>query len=529
VLVALATLGAASIVLSGWSLTSAGVGWDTRGDTLKAGIARSLPADTSLDDAYDAVPSDNEFYGLLVHQLADVLRFAVTAEWPTPRPDDATTYRFQAIATLLLAVVGVTALAAAVAFAFRSPLAGLATWALTLSTPLWLGMSHVDFKDIPVAAGLSLVSAGLVATTARRRHPAMLPLGVVSAAAGGAIAVGTRAGAIALVIALTGLTTLATGLVTVCSKRGEGSVVRDAVVTSGAAVVGALGFVRTTNPLAHIDLPRWLADSVDSASRFPWTGTIRTAGRDVSATDLPWGYLPAWFAAQLPLLTSACMVASALVFARAALRRSPAVPLPLLPLVPLVVQAFVIPAVMVLRDVVLYDATRHVLFVLPALFALTAVGLGHAEIALGASGRRGAALAIGLAAVVVVSASFAASLRWAPYAYAFVNPAAARIGDGRGWELDFWGVTGREGFERLRALGIADVAVAPADRAAWAWYEPPGREAEGAGEYVFLRGSAAPNPACTEVFRITRDGNTLGIGSRCPPGSVQAPVPPPAP
>ena len=108
-------------------------------------------------------------------------------------------------------------------------------------------------------------------------------------------------------------------------------------------------------------------------------------------------------------------------------------------------------SLIVLSGAVLYDGIRQVLFGLPALLAIPAVALAVLE-------RRQARPPLGrvvlpLAAVVVVAASLVSSIRWAPYAYAYLNPIAASSKEGS-WELDYWGVSGKEGVERLERLGL---------------------------------------------------------------------------
>ena len=125
-------------------------------------MIRSVDSSSTLAEAYDAVLGTNEFYGVLPQQLGDVLHLVTTGSTAPLQPDDPATYRYQGAANLLLAVAAVTALAVAIAIAFESVLAAAFAWSLTLSMPLWLGMEHVDFKDVPAASGLTLVSAGLV-------------------------------------------------------------------------------------------------------------------------------------------------------------------------------------------------------------------------------------------------------------------------------------------------------------------------------------------------------------------------------
>ena len=127
-----------------------------------------------------------------------------------------------------------------------------------------------------------------------------------------------------------------------------------------------------------------------------------------------------------------------------------------------------------------------------------------------------------LGLVVVVAASLWASVRWAPYAYAFVNPVAGHDKEGRDWDLDYWGVSAREGVERLRELGYSPVYIEPYAGVARpfggsAEYPEPERPSGGRpGLYVYVRWSHAADFGCTVLFTIERDGHVLGEGARCP-------------
>src|SRR5262245_42314871 len=182
--VLLLALGVASIVVAIWSLVHGGIGWDSQPETLAAFAERSHGSWSSLADAYSAVPFNFEFYGLFLYQFADVLHL-LTGATGSLSPDDPSTYLYQGAANVILSVVSVTALGGAIAVAFRSLLAGAFAWSLTLATPWWLGMSHVDFKDMPVAAGLTLVTAGLVLSFAIESPVKASLIGLLLAGAGG--------------------------------------------------------------------------------------------------------------------------------------------------------------------------------------------------------------------------------------------------------------------------------------------------------------------------------------------------------
>ena len=202
--VVLIVLGLASIALACWSLAVAGIGWDTRGDTDSALITRSVDSSWTLQQAYAAVPATSEFYGVLPQQFADVLHLLTTGSTTPLSPNSPTTYLYQGAGNLFFTVLAITAFGIAIAIAFRSLLVGAFAWSLILSMPLWLGMSHVDFKDGPVASGLTLVSAGLIlAFVLEPRRRAALVGGALGALGGG-IAIATRPSAIVLLSGLAG-------------------------------------------------------------------------------------------------------------------------------------------------------------------------------------------------------------------------------------------------------------------------------------------------------------------------------------
>ena len=187
----------------------------------------------------------------------------------------------------------------------------------------------------------------------------------------------------------------------------------------------------------------WIRDSVGTSRSFPWEGSILTAGQDLWSTHLPWWYVPAWLGAQLPLLTLLAVAAGLVTLIFIAVRYPAGEGKRFLALVPILLQAVVLPVMIVGSGAVIYDGIRHVLFLVPALLAVPAVALAMLDGRPGMKPRVRSLLAGG--AVIVVAASLFASIRWAPYSYAFINPVAGHDGDSRSWELDYWGVTGREG------------------------------------------------------------------------------------
>jgi hypothetical protein len=512
----LLALGVAAIVVAAWSLTHGGIGWDSRPDTFAELDTRSVHSSWSLARAYDAVPFTSEFYGVFLYQFSDVLHTLATGATQPLKPDSPATYVYQGIANLILSVTSVTALALALAAAFRSVLAAAFGWALTLSTPLWLGMSHVDFKDLPVAAGLTLVTAGLILGFTLKSPLRASVAGAILAGSGGAIALGTRAGSLVLLVALTSGST-AIALIWAFARRRP-RVVLPLITAACSALICALAFTWATNPIARIDMLRWLVNAVGVARSYPGAGLIRVAGVNVLSTDLPLWYVPAWVGAQLPVLTLVAVVGGLTLLVVVFIRRRSRIGAPVaIPLVPIVLQALVLPAGIVLSGAVLYDGIRQILFMVPGLIAIAAVALGFLDRSTRGRRRR-LRMVVPVGAVIIVTASLAASVRWAPYAYAFINPIAGRYPHGRSWELDYWGVSAKEGVRRLQALGYSPVYVEPT----WEVAIPYGATAGApthrrhSGLYVFVRQDLnAAQFGCKVIFTIKRDGHVLGEGASC--------------
>ena len=150
-LIALGVFGALTAVLS---VGRAGIGWDAPINVQSAAQVQSVSSDASLEEAYEQVILTDEFYGILISQIADTAHSWITGSSRTLEASDLATYRWQAGVTLVIAISGAAALGLAIGRALHSPVAGSFAWALTMNTPVYLGSSHVNFKDVPVAAPL---------------------------------------------------------------------------------------------------------------------------------------------------------------------------------------------------------------------------------------------------------------------------------------------------------------------------------------------------------------------------------------
>ena len=517
-----------AVGMSAAAIPRAGIGWDSGIDTQAALEVRDITPGTGLYDAYDQVFYTSEFYGVLIQWSADTIYRVSGGQGPLPTSSPIT-YQLQAVVNLFLIVFSSGLASAVVSLLLRCGIAGLYVWATALSLPLLMGQSLLNFKDLPTASGILLVSSGaaLLWHSARPRVLAAVALLVF---AGTFIALGVRIGSWILVGILL---TLSIGLNLLISWRIRGLKTLALTIAAPAAgvVMGTLALY-LLHPIARIDVARWAWDAYLVSRSYPWVGSIRVFGQDVMSTDLPWWYIPGWLLAQMPILVIGVGIAGVaywlwrfvVALVAAVKTRGLDVDQVSFGLTPFAVQGLVLPAGLVVVGATMYDGIRHVTFAIPALIVLTAPLVAAI---LKAKDRRPGSrktlpIAVALLVICVPLFSLIGSARWFPYIYAHVNVIAASQDDGRDWEYDYWGATIQEGVSRLRLLGLDPIVVTPT-------VSPLGNlEVAGAvsadavssdgefGIYVFRRWYAqVPRVGCRTVFEIARGGVVLGEGAVC--------------
>ncbi len=492
------------VAMSLATVFAAGSGWDTPYEiSLAEGVLHSLPA--GLQAAYDATPYLFEFYGTLNYAIVESVGGVLSPGFVLD-PLDHDVYLWLGVWNVILGIAGVAGVAYAVGRALNSSLAAWLLAALTLSTPLWVGHMAMNMKDVPTAVGLSLVTAGLVIAwlPEQRRLDTAASLALI--VLGTTELIGSRASGTVLV----GVLVVGSWVLSLFRRR--------VVAISFFGLLLGLGLVWLQSPFARRGMVRWLADAVTTSNINP--SELRFAGSDISSGALPLWYVPGWFLAQLPLLTIGLLLAGTLLTVLILLGRVAGFERKsLYPLTPVLIQGVLLPGSIAASHVIIYDAARHVLFALPAFLVLAVLPLTWA-VDKGSPATWLKATVIGASALAVGLGLFAGA-RWFPYEYAFINPIAGRDHSHRDWELDYWGLTTREGIDRLEQLGLDQIGVLPSPDPAKPFGGVRVEDLAGAtapyGVYVFNRYDAALPANCTESFRIVRDGHVLGEGGICKP------------
>ena len=249
---------------------------------------------------------------------------------------------------------------AALAARLAGPWAGLIAALFAASAPRYFGHSMNNPKDIPFAALAAWVLYAL--SRIRSTYP-YLPLrdaALIGLAVG--LSLSVRPGGV-LFLAYAG----ALLLIAVVSNH-ERDLGRLAA-TAGAFAL--LTFVATTVPL-----PFWpwlqtrpyigLIEAVGGVSEVGWEGAMLFKGREVTASEVPWDYIPVWLAYTTPPVVLAGALLSLGWFRRGARTGFPIAALWFAVLFPMIY--------VVIRQSRIYDEIRHLLFAIPPLFIVAALG-----------------------------------------------------------------------------------------------------------------------------------------------------------
>lgn len=360
----------------------------------------------------------------------------------------AQAYASRHVAIGLMSVVCLAAAASIVRLLTRSWRWALLAAAALSALPVWTGHSMFNIKDAPVAAGYTVMTLGVVALSrpGLARSSRLRALAIGALASGAVLAVGTRPGLwVAALVTLVAVLAVGWWADDRCVGRAAAVsrlLVRGRLALLGLAAAYVVLLLVYPQLFAHPD--RLLA-AVTGSSEYPWASTILTAGTELPMPPPRW-YLPAWFGAQTPLVLLALAVPGLLaplwLLVRGGRRPDAAAELSrAVGMGAVSLQALLLPVGGVVLSSVLYDGTRQLLFVQPALAIAAVMAAWLAVRAL--PGRRivqGAGFAVLCVGLVVPTATH---IRLFPYDYTWFNAAAASQGiDGR-WMTEYWRTSAR--------------------------------------------------------------------------------------
>ncbi len=286
-------------------------------------------------------------------------------------------------------------------------------------------------KDLPFA---TMATASLLAMTWVTRTPPFIDLrtGALLALALG-VGLNVRAGALLFV----GYLGVLVGYYASTAGRFNVRTLAPAVARISAVVAGAIAIGWVAWPWAYGHPLTASLRAMRELSHFPWGGIVLFGGSDVPSEALPWTYVPVWMWLSVPpvVLIGALLAAPGLAW-RAQQERLVAL-----------LACVVFPIVYIVwTGAPLYDAMRHLLFVVPPLAVLASAGWVRTLEATSGGAR------LVVAAVMVAGLVEPLAFQWRnhPNQIVYVQPLAGGPAAAFGrYDLDYWGNCMLQSMDRL--------------------------------------------------------------------------------
>ena len=324
--------------------------------------------------------------------------------------------------------IGTGAALVSAALLLRSMRWGVVAGAMVAAIPAWAGHSMFNIKDTPVATGYTLFTLGLLilVTAIETGHRGRITLGLLCSLLGTVLAVGTRPGiwpglaSSALIFAI---------LQAVRQRRWPRRLYINLAMLS--VTLGMAGLV--------------LLFIYPAAFSRPGVALLRSAtasSRYRGGAQGNWAYFPAHMLTDVPLLIGLSSGVGVLVAIGRFWRHRFQWEVQDAQIVLVLVQAFWLPILAMVRESDLYNGLRQLLFILPALAILATYGIHAALARLEGPDRRvwrhavTAVVSTGLAVAVLLQGQLF------PYNYTYFNLVATMAGVEP--ESDYWRTSVRE-------------------------------------------------------------------------------------
>jgi hypothetical protein len=504
------------ILYSFANIFKSGINWDSIFDLNAANTTTQIKGISSLTVAYDQIPLTSEFYGIFIYQLSNVLHRLLLFDKLDFNIQTLANLQFINATSFLLTLLSIFIMTFTINKITNSKRFASIFFLISITSPSWIGMSQINTKDMPFAAGLTILTSGMMLLINFLPSKKSFLYAFLLSTCGAFIAVGTRVGGLFIVIVIL-MISLSLFLIKNRNSFHLSHLFISTLFFLFTTLATLLVLLYSSNPLARIDLFKWLKDAFVVSGKFPSIQPVKALGRDFLSDQLPSWYIPAWIFAQLPVLLGILLlVGIAQILYLIILNKKSKL---FYFFTPLFVQGLLLPIFLVLQNVNMYNGIRHVYFIFPALFLIASFPISEWNI----NYRKvhNVNFYSNVIAGLLICANIFALIRWMPYSYAYINPVAG-LGQSRNWDLDYWGVTAIEGVSKLRRdTGINKVVVMPDISSSVPLGSLPAGNFQESnsnfGLYVYIHWNhKILREKCDVLFDIKRDNQILGMGGICP-------------
>ena len=271
----------------------------------------------------------------------------------------------------------------------------------------------------------------------------------------------------------------------------------------------------------------WFIEAITLMSKYNiWDNTVLFDGQNIPGRSLPWYYLPRLFSLTTPVLLQIAAIVGVIWILTKMTKLTPTQRACALILL---LQAFLLPTVAILRQSTLYDGIRHFLFVIPALAAIASTAIIWTYHKL-----KQKSIKIFLTTLLILNFSVIVydMISLHPYEYTYYNRAYGGLKAAQGQqETDYWGSSLKEGMEWLNQNAAANSTIVVAGpmfaaemvqdyqrnftiiyRDDFAWGKAPDPDYYmGLSRYDYFQAF----PHCPIVHAVQRQDTPLTIIKRC--------------
>ncbi|NCR71645.1 MAG: hypothetical protein GPI93_10795 [Microcystis aeruginosa LG13-12] len=199
----------------------------------------------------------------------------------------------------------------------------------------------------------------------------------------------------------------------------------------------------------------WFIEAITLMSKYNiWDNTVLFDGQNIPGRSLPWYYLPRLFSLTTPVLLQIAAIVGVIWILTKMTKLTPTQRACALILL---LQAFLLPTVAILRQSTLYDGIRHFLFVIPALAAIASTAIIWTYHKL-----KQKSIKIFLTTLLILNFSVIVydMISLHPYEYTYYNRAYGGLKAAQGQqETDYWGSSLKEGMEWLNQNAAANSTI----------------------------------------------------------------------
>lgn len=377
-------------------------------------------------------------YGPLFTLLAHIFASALGAEtWGSVLTTDAA-YQARHIFVALFSLFGVFGLVWTVKLFTRSWNWGLAAGSMLMSIPLWTGSAMFNVKDIPLATGFTLFTAGCIALfiepTENLRNQRLV--GRLFLFLGALIFWGVRPGIWpAMVLGVLAVFLLSARIENFSNWRVPLRRLRSMSVAIGLSYL----VMFLIYPKIFGQPVQLLYFSFRSTARFPHEDIILTDGEYMQMPP-PWYYIPKWLGAQLPeflvALATLAFFFGLFVALRRLISRQPHASDSLIPVfVFSLVQFAAFPLSAILLQSRITSGIRQFLFIMPGLVLLIAVTVFYFARNFKFARRRLIRALFGSLAIASTALTSFIQFQISPYVISYFNPTTFDKGINENWDV----------------------------------------------------------------------------------------------